>query len=53
MSHQSAPSWVWFLGEEGIEEEFPKTASGKVRKVELREWAKGLVEREVGRTKIA
>ena len=30
---QSAPAWVWFLGEEGIPAEFPKTASGKIQKV--------------------
>lgn len=30
---QSAPAWVWFLGEEGVATEFPKTASGKIQKV--------------------
>lgn len=51
MSHQSAPTWVWFLGEHGVDVEFPKTASGKVRKVELRDWALELVKKEVGRIK--
>lgn len=32
---QSAPTWVWFLGEEGVSTEFPKTASGKIQKVRL------------------
>ncbi len=30
---QSAPAWVWFLGEDGIPQECPKTASGKIQKV--------------------
>lgn len=30
---QSAPAWVWFLGEDGVPDEFPKTASGKIQKV--------------------
>ncbi|SPO41579.1 related to Long-chain-fatty-acid--CoA ligase [Pseudozyma flocculosa] len=30
---QSAPQWVWFLGENGLADDFPKTASGKVQKV--------------------
>lgn len=33
---QSAPAWVWFLGEEGVPTEFPKTASGKIQKVRTR-----------------
>lgn len=36
MSGQSAPEWVWFLGEDGIEKEMPKTASGKIQKVSVR-----------------
>lgn len=30
---QSAPAWVWYLGEDGVTPEFPKTASGKIQKV--------------------
>ncbi|KAG8713907.1 hypothetical protein FRC08_012656 [Ceratobasidium sp. 394] len=40
MNPQNAPSWVWFLGEKGIPSELPKTASGKVTKNVLRDWAK-------------
>ncbi|KAG8680555.1 hypothetical protein FRC08_016209 [Ceratobasidium sp. 394] len=40
MNPQNAPSWVWFLGEKGIPSELPKTASGKVMKNVLRDWAK-------------
>lgn len=51
LSHQSAPDWVWFLGEQGVEEEYPKTASGKIRKVELRGWAEDLVKKGVGKAR--
>lgn len=30
MSHQARPEWVWWLGEGGVEGEYPKTASGKI-----------------------
>ncbi|SCZ98056.1 BZ3500_MvSof-1268-A1-R1_Chr3-3g06546 [Microbotryum saponariae] len=43
--------WVWYLGEDGVGTEWPKTASGKIRKVELRDWATPLVERELGKLK--
>lgn len=33
---QSAPAWVWFLDEEGVPADFPKTASGKIQKVRLK-----------------
>lgn len=46
---QSAPAWVWFLGEEGVPAEFPKTASGKIQKVVLRGWAKDLAAKNQGK----
>jgi len=49
MNPQNAPAWIWFLGEEGAQPELPKTASGKVQKHILRDWAKELVTRGVGR----
>ncbi|KAK4705140.1 hypothetical protein P7C70_g1067, partial [Phenoliferia sp. Uapishka_3] len=30
MSHQAKPEWIWWLGEDGVQAEFPKTASGKI-----------------------
>lgn len=45
---QNAPTWVWFVGEEGIPDELPKTASGKVMKHVLREWSKGLAGKNFG-----
>lgn len=45
---QNAPFWVWFVGEDGVPEELPKTASGKVQKHILRKWSKDLAERDVG-----
>lgn len=32
------PRYVFFLGENGIEGRWPVTASGKIRKVDLRTW---------------
>ncbi|KAI5477387.1 acyl-CoA synthetase [Pseudohyphozyma bogoriensis] len=32
LSHQSAPEWVWFMGEDGVPGEYPVTASGKIGK---------------------
>ncbi|PWY97346.1 acetyl-CoA synthetase-like protein [Testicularia cyperi] len=46
---QSAPQWVWFLGENGVPAEFPKTASGKVQKVIMRQWAKDFAEEGHGK----
>lgn len=42
---ESVPTWVWFLGEDGVIDEFPTTASGKIRKVDLRRVAKQLAIR--------
>ncbi|KAF8273702.1 hypothetical protein EI94DRAFT_1776296 [Lactarius quietus] len=44
MNPQNAPEWVWFLGEDGTWNEFPKTASGKVQKHTLRGWSRELAE---------
>lgn len=30
LGHQSAPDWVWYLGEEGVEASYPVTQSGKI-----------------------
>jgi acyl-CoA synthetase (AMP-forming)/AMP-acid ligase II len=30
LSHQYSPEWVWFMGEDGLDEDWPKTASGKI-----------------------
>lgn len=49
LSHQSKPEWVWFLGEDTAQTAWPTTASGKIRKVELREWGKELLGKKVGR----
>ncbi|KAH9849602.1 hypothetical protein C2E23DRAFT_838789 [Lenzites betulinus] len=49
MNPQNSPTWVWFVGEEGVPEEIPKTASGKVQKHILRDWSKELAQRGVGR----
>jgi len=48
MNPQNAPAWVWFLGEDGISNELPKTASGKVQKHILRGWSRGLAEKGIG-----
>ncbi|KAL5514338.1 hypothetical protein ACEPAG_2426 [Sanghuangporus baumii] len=47
----NAPSWVWFVSEEGAPADLPKTASGKIQKHILREWTKEFVIRDVGRVK--
>ncbi|KAF7289906.1 hypothetical protein MIND_01365500 [Mycena indigotica] len=49
MNPQNAPSWVFFVGEDGPESELPKTASGKVMKHILRDWSRDLAKRGVGR----
>ncbi|KAF5390127.1 hypothetical protein D9757_003836 [Collybiopsis confluens] len=51
MNPQAAPAWVWFLGEDGTQDELPKTASGKIMKHVLRKWSKELAERGVGRVR--
>ncbi|KAJ3918739.1 acetyl-CoA synthetase-like protein [Lentinula edodes] len=49
MNPQTAPAWVWFVGEDGVPDELPKTASGKVMKHILRKWSKELAERGIGK----
>ncbi|GLB39151.1 putative AMP-binding enzyme C-terminal domain [Lyophyllum shimeji] len=49
MNPQNAPTWIWFLGEDGVPPELPKTASGKVMKHVLRKWSNDLAEKGVGR----
>lgn len=51
LSHQNSPSWIWFLGnkEEVEDPEFPMTASGKIKKVELREMAIELCKKKIGK----
>jgi acyl-coenzyme A synthetase/AMP-(fatty) acid ligase len=41
--------WVWFLGEDGVVEELPKTASGKIQKNILREWSRELAPQGIGK----
>lgn len=48
MNPQNAPTWVWFVGEDDAPKELPKTASGKVQKHILRDWAKDLASRRKG-----
>ncbi|KAJ6571734.1 hypothetical protein B0H19DRAFT_666546 [Mycena capillaripes] len=48
MNPQNAPTWVFFVGEDGTASELPKTASGKVMKHVLRDWSRDLASRKVG-----
>ncbi|KAJ7484755.1 acyl-CoA synthetase [Mycena latifolia] len=48
MNPQNAPTWVFFVGEDGAAAELPKTASGKVMKHILRDWSRDLASRKVG-----
>jgi acyl-CoA synthetase (AMP-forming)/AMP-acid ligase II len=38
LARYKVPRYVFFLGEDGIEGTWPVTASGKIRKIELRAW---------------
>jgi acyl-CoA synthetase (AMP-forming)/AMP-acid ligase II len=38
LSRFKVPQYVFFLGESGIPPRWPVTASGKIRKIELRVW---------------
>jgi mevalonyl-CoA ligase len=38
LAKYKVPRYIFFLGEDGIEVKWPVTASGKIRKVELRSW---------------
>ncbi|KAJ7512064.1 hypothetical protein B0H11DRAFT_1949572 [Mycena galericulata] len=48
MNPQNAPTWVFFVGEDGSSTELPKTASGKVMKHVLRDWSRDFSSRQVG-----
>ncbi|KZP15937.1 acyl-CoA synthetase [Athelia psychrophila] len=43
------PAWIWFVGEDGLPQELPKTASGKIQKHVLRTWSQELVKQIGGR----
>ncbi|KAI0037148.1 acyl-CoA synthetase [Vararia minispora EC-137] len=49
MNPQNAPTWVWFVDEDGTPPELPKTASGKIQKHILRKWCRELAERDIGK----
>ncbi|KAF8488064.1 acyl-CoA synthetase [Gautieria morchelliformis] len=49
MNPQNQPVWVWFVGEDGVETELPKTASGKVQKHILRAWAARWAKLSIGK----
>lgn len=51
ISGQCAPDWVWFFGEDEVPKDWPTTASGKVQKVILRQWAKDLAGKQIGLAK--
>jgi len=38
LARYKVPRYVFFLGEDGIPDNWPVTASGKIRKIELRAW---------------
>ena len=44
ISRFKVPRYVFFLGEDGIPGRWPVTASGKIRKVELRTWGDDAVK---------
>ena len=44
LAYFKAPTYIWWLGDEKVPKEWPKTMSGKISKPELREMVKGLVE---------
>ncbi|KAG6333017.1 hypothetical protein ID866_6070 [Astraeus odoratus] len=49
MNPQNTPAWVWFIGEPGVSQELPKTASGKIMKHILRDWSKELARNGAGK----
>ena len=44
LAKYKVPRYVFFLGEDGVEPRWPVTASGKIRKVELRTWGDAAVK---------
>ncbi|KIJ39009.1 hypothetical protein M422DRAFT_210533 [Sphaerobolus stellatus SS14] len=49
MNPQNRPAWIWFVNEEGVEEELPKTPSGKIQKHILRKWGSAWASVGVGK----
>ncbi|GJJ10529.1 hypothetical protein Clacol_004755 [Clathrus columnatus] len=49
MNPQNQPSWLWFVGEDNVEKELPKTASGKVQKHILRRWGAKWASQGIGK----
>lgn len=45
LGRHKAPQHVFVFGEEGVDRTIPVTGSGKVRKVDLRKMAGGVLER--------
>lgn len=45
LGRHKAPQYVFVFGEEGVDRTVPVTGSGKVRKVDLRKIAAGVLER--------
>ena len=52
LASQAKPDWIWFMGEDLQALEWPKTASGKIRKIDLKEIAKPLLEMGIGKMRI-
>ena len=48
LAHFKAPTHVWWLGDKGVPEEWPKTTSGKISKPELRKIVEELVKSAEG-----
>jgi acyl-CoA synthetase (AMP-forming)/AMP-acid ligase II len=45
MAKFKTPKYIFWMGQDGVPQDFPCTASGKIRKIELRALANDLVER--------
>ncbi|ORY82135.1 hypothetical protein BCR37DRAFT_402797 [Protomyces lactucae-debilis] len=45
MARYKVPAHIFIMGKEGLADDFPKTGSGKVRKVELRDMANDVVKK--------
>ncbi|KAL3475510.1 hypothetical protein BJX99DRAFT_229471 [Aspergillus californicus] len=53
LGRHKAPQHVFVFGEEGVDSTVPVTGSGKVRKVDLRKIAAGVLERRLGQSQAA
>ncbi|KAG8962345.1 hypothetical protein FRC03_004322 [Tulasnella sp. 419] len=49
MNPQNAPAWIFFVGEDGVQAELPKTASGKIMKNILRDWSRAWSKEGIGK----